>query len=467
MRINSAYSGYQFYISWGDVGIGFLVLVFIFLYAFFTVNKRKKQDPLYRYFVPGLLIKLLGSTAFIVYYSNYLDGGDTVSYWYGAEALKNLFYQNPLAYFRELFGNTTWEAYYNVYNENTGWPPSSIYKSTRHFNTCRIASVPCIFVPFSFVGLTFMMGFFSFLATWKLYRTFVRNFPHLEKQLRIGILFLPSVVFWCSGIMKDTIVLIGLSYVVYETDRFLSTTGKKSRIKFTLKLLIFSYLIFLVKPYIVIAMAPAWLVWVNYAALARIKNPVLKYYLLPFLVGGTFFLAFRLYFNSSGQGEFAADNIMEKALVSRNDFATNTTYGVNRAKVEVLENPSTGTILTKIPESLIMGLFRPFLWEARSPAILLSALENLFILFYFIFALIKLRLIGFFGFIRSHPLLLFSMIFSVILAFIVGFTTPLFGAMVRFRTPFLPFLISFLVVGIYHIRSLPKKVYEKRVIPKN
>jgi hypothetical protein len=50
--------------------------------------------------------------------------------------------------------------------------------------------------------------------------------------------------------------------------------------------------------------------------------------------------------------------------------------------------------------------------------------------------------------------------FSVVLAFVVGFTTPLFGAMVRFRTPFLPFLVSFMIVAIYHIRSLPKKQYK-------
>jgi hypothetical protein len=107
-----------------------------------------------------------------------------------------------------------------------------------------------------------------------------------------------------------------------------------------------------------------------------------------------------------------------------------------------------------------MGLFRPFIWEARSPAILISALENFIILAYFILALFKLKLFGLLGFIRSHPLLLFSVMFSIVLAFVVGFTTPLFGAMVRFRTPFLPFLVSFMIVAIYHIRSLPKKQYK-------
>ena len=460
MRINSAYTGYNFYISIGDVGIALVAVIVILIIGFFRSNSGLKTQPLYQYYMRGLWLKLLGSLAFAMYYANYLDGGDTVSYWYGAEALKNLFYQNPLVYFQELFGDTNWADYYNHYNESTGWPPSSIYRSARHFNTCRIASVIAIFVPFSFIGQTFAMGFLSYGATFKLYTTFVRNFPHLEKQLRLGILYVPSVIFWCSGIMKDTIVLMGVCYIVYETDQFLSRTGKKKRFRFFFRLLFWGWLIFLVKPYVVIAMAPAWLAWMNYETIGRIKSPVLKYYLLPFLVLGTFVLAFNLYVNSSGQGEFAADNIMEKALVSRNDFATNATYGKNRATVEVIDNPTSDNIVRAIPESIVMGLFRPFIWEARSPAILISALENFFILAYFILALFKLKLFGLLGFIRSHPLLLFSVMFSVVLAFVVGFTTPLFGAMVRFRTPFLPFLVSFMIVAIYHIRSLPKKQYK-------
>lgn len=460
MRINSAYTGYHFYISMSDVAIAVVAVLVILVFAFFRSNSGLKKQPLYKYYLSGLWLKLFGSLAFAMYYANYLDGGDTVSYWYGAEALKNLFYQNPSLYFQELFGETNWTTYYNRYNENTGWPLTSIYRSARHFNTCRIASLVAIVVPFSFLGQTFAMGFLAYHATFKLYITFVRNFPHLEKQLRLGILYIPSVLFWCSGIMKDTIVLMGVCNIVYETDRFLSRTENKKRLRFFIRIIFWGWLIFLVKPYVVIAMAPAWLAWMNYETIKRIQSPVLKYYLLPFVVIGTFTLAFYLYVNSSGKGEFAADNIMEKALVSRNDFATNVTYGKNRARVEVIDNPTSDNILRAVPESIIMGLFRPFVWEARSPAIFMSALENFFLLAYFILALFKLKLFGLLGFIRSHPLLLFSVLFSIVLAFVVGFTTPLFGAMVRFRTPFLPFWVAFMIVAIYHIRSLPKVRYK-------
>lgn len=456
MRIYSAYRGSNFYISMADVAIALVVLLVILAIGFFRSYSQIKQQPLYRYFMQGLLVKILGSVAFALYYANYLYGGDTVSYWYGAEALKNLFYQNPLLYFQEMFGETNWVNYFNRYNEFTGWPPSSIYRSARHFNTCRIASIFAIIVPNSFIGVTLLMGFISYIATFKLYLTFVRNFPQLEKQLRLGILYVPSVVFWCSGIMKDTIVLTGVCYIVYETDKFLNSNKKKSLLLFFIRLIFWGWLIFLVKPYVIIAMAPAWLAWMNYETIRKIKSKVLKYFLLPIVVFGTFLLAFNLYDKFSAKGEFSAENIVEKAMVSRRDFATNVTYSNNRANVEVIEKPTIRNLIRVMPESIIMGLFRPFIWEARSPAIFITALENFFILLYFLVALFKLKLLGLISFIRSHPLLLFSVFFSIVLALVVGFTTPLFGALVRFRTPFLPFWVSFMIVAIYHTRSLTK-----------
>lgn len=457
MRIYTYYGGYHFYLPLSDFLIAFVVVVLILLFGAYTRFSKIEKQPIYKYYMNGLLIKLTSGLFFALYFSLfYYDGGDTVSYWYGAEALKNVFYQNPAAYFHELVSEPSIENYFNTFNADTGWPPSSIYRSARHFNTCKIASVGAIIVPGSFLGLSLLLSYISYLGIWRLYKAFVANFPNLEKPLRIGILFLPSTLFWCSGILKDTIVLTGISFIVYQTDLFLNRRVRRNRLRFIFTLILWSYIIYMVKPYVVIALAIAWLTWMNYAVIAGIKNRVLKYYLLPVIVIGSFFFAFRFYLNSSGGGEFAADNIIEKALVSRNDFATNTTYGSNRAEVAVIESFSVGSVLIHIPQALVMGMFRPFLWESRSIAVLMAGLENTLILFYFLRAVWRLRLFGFLNFIKNHPLLLFSMIFTMIMAFIVGFTTPLFGAMVRFRTPFLPFFVSFLIVGVYYIRSLPK-----------
>jgi len=76
---------------------------------------------------------------------------------------------------------------------------------------------------------------------------------------------------------------------------------------------------------------------------------------------------------------------------------------------------------------------------------LLSALENTFLLY------LTLKLLGTFRFKRiittslDHPILLFSIIFSLSLAFSIGFTTPNYGAMIRFKIPLIPFFVFYLM----------------------
>jgi hypothetical protein len=453
-----SYNYYQvwrnFQFNTQEILIAIIVLTFILAYGFFKSVRKSESSPLYQHYFTGLIVKMAGSLSFaLIYALYYTDGGDTIAYFYGADALKNLFYQNPSAYLTELWQPPSIENFFNHYNESTGWPPEWLYRSSRHFFVCKAASVLCICIPGSFLGVSFVMGFISYTALWRLYTTLTHHFPEYSKNLRLGILFLPSTLFWCSGIMKDTLVLAGVCWIVHETDLFLRPNTTKHKARFVLRLLIWGWLIFSCKPYIIIGLAPAWLLWLNYTTLSKIKSTVLKYILLPILfIGGTL-VTFQLYAVSTAGSEFSPENAIDQALVVRNDFANNSTYGTNRYKATVVEQQGTG-MLAAIPEAIIAGLFRPFIWEARSPFIFISSVENLFILLYFLYAMYKLRIFGFSKFIRSHPLILFSMIFTLFVALIVGFTTIIFGTLVRFRTPFLPFFVSILVIASGKIKSL-------------
>ena len=91
-------------------------------------------------------------------------------------------------------------------------------------------------------------------------------------------------------------------------------------------------------------------------------------------------------------------------------------------------------------------LFRPYLWEANSALMLLSALEATFFLFLFLKVLLKLGAIGFFNRIIKSPLLSCLILFTVLFAFGIGAVTFNFGALVRYKIPILsPFIISLLI----------------------
>jgi hypothetical protein len=109
--------------------------------------------------------------------------------------------------------------------------------------------------------------------------------------------------------------------------------------------------------------------------------------------------------------------------------------------VDNMEN-SAWSFIQKIPEALCNGLFRPFIWEAgNSPFIAISALENLLLILFIIGAIVfpdKKQMND------SQIWALFS--FVLCLALIIGFTTPISGGIVRYKTAFIPALCSVLVM---------------------
>ncbi|MFI5151017.1 MAG: hypothetical protein ACHQRM_14875, partial [Bacteroidia bacterium] len=104
------------------------------------------------------------------------------------------------------------------------------------------------------------------------------------------------------------------------------------------------------------------------------------------------------------------------------------------------------SMLGKAHLAIAASLFRPYLWDVKNPVMLLSALENTYILILTVFLLIRLKVFTFFNLILRTPMLLFSVLFSLFFAFSVGIATSNFGSLVRLKIPCLPFYVSSLFI---------------------
>ena len=123
---------------------------------------------------------------------------------------------------------------------------------------------------------------------------------------------------------------------------------------------------------------------------------------------------------------------------------------------------SAAGMIKTAPQAIFVSIFRPFLWEARNPVMLLSALESLFFLVYTIrlFPYFFSKPTRAFGVLIDNPPLVFCIIFSLIFAFSVGFTSYNFGALSRYRIPLLPFYMMFVSILIEKL-SATKQVLNK------
>jgi len=418
----------------------------ILMIAFNYKNNKQYFQKLdyYKYFMPALICKLIGAIGICLIYSFYYTGGDVISYYLTAKTFVNVLYSGRIGLFIEMF---------NFYNINIHDLPIDEYtfggiyfsdSDTYALFTSAITIPFCILGCNCFVPTTIVLSSLSFIGLWKMYEAFVFLFSHLKKQFAIAIFFMPSVFFWGSGILKDTYTLSCVGFFIYGVFNYYILKNKK--IKYLLLLLIAGLLILLIKPYIILALIPGTSIWINFVRFERIKNRLLRKLVIPLIIVSFFSILFIFYgILEKYLNEYTLDNILNKAVKTQQDLIRNQ-YGSNSYDIGQFE-PTLSGIFSKIPAALNMALFRPFIWDAKNPVMLLSGLENSFMLLFSIYIIVKVKTITILKSLTSNPLLIFSFLFAIIFAFSVGLTTSNYGALVRLKIPSIPFyLISLFIL---------------------
>jgi hypothetical protein len=439
-----------------DFIFGPLILFFILFFSNYYKNKIKDVE-IKKYFIIGLSIKLLGSLFVAIIYLHYYGTGDTVYYYKKAVFITNILKNNFTVGLKLLFANSS------VYDYETAF----LFERLRAGDSSsllvvRIAAIFNLICFNSYLAIGFLYTAFSYIGIWRGFVTFIDIFPKYKKELAIAFFYIPSVFFWGSGLFKDTLTFGFLGILVSSTYYILI---KPKNIPVNLVLLIISvYIIGTVKSYILLALLPATAVWVFLVYRSKINSPFIKTLSTPIFLGlGLIASVLILNGLASAFKKFSIDNLQSRA----EDMQRWHTYRVEVLKggdgssytLGEVDFSPTG-ILKKTPAAINVALFRPYLWEVRSPLMILSALESLVLLYLSLFVLFKL--FSNFGKISSlivnNPTLLYMLVFSLIFAFSVGFTSYNFGALSRYRIPILPFYAGFLLIINSYIKGLSKKV---------
>ncbi|MGZ4056488.1 MAG: hypothetical protein ACXVPM_16370, partial [Bacteroidia bacterium] len=376
----------------------------------------------------------------------------TTNYFDTGKAIANLLSKDSNTFWDVMAGHNTHENY-SVFDTNTGWPV--------YWNDDKSLFVGRLVVPIyylsckSFIVSSIILAWICYTGIWRLFLLFNKEFPQIQKQLAISILFIPSVVFWGSGLLKDTITLSAVGWYTFYFYYFF--IQKKYKVSSAIYIFISAFLLIAIKPYILFALLPGSILWLSNERLKRIQNKVLRSLAAPFFISIGIGLGFFVLTQMGGVlGVYSVDKVLDKAVASNFDQKQDY-YGGNSFDIGDFE-PTLPGVLSKAHLAIAATLFRPYLWDAKNPVMLLSALENTYILLLTIFLLIRLKFLGFFSLIGENPLLLFSVMFSLFFAFSVGLATSNFGSLVRLKIPCIPFFVSSLFVLKYLYDQKRKKV---------
>lgn len=451
---------------WNFVGISLVDFTILPLYLFIILvisyihkNKKIESNPIYEYYIPGLFVKLGSGIAVCLIYM-YFYTGDTLDYFNSCVAMSNLLEKNYHQYFIVLFNDPKYE-YFSFFDQTTFWPETHMMRDDRTFFVVRLIS-PLATLGFkSFLITTTLLAWISFGGSWRLYRVFCDIYPSLYKRFAIAFLYFPSVLFWGSGIMKDTITYAAAAWFTYS---FYMLMFKRRKIIINIiMLLITSWLLIKIKPYIFMSLLPGALIWVSFKRIKKIENVVLRSLVAPFILIFSVVAGF-LVINSvkSNLGQFSSfDTMVQKAQVIQQDLKREKQYGDNYYDIGEFDG-TMSSLVSKAPIAIISGLFRPFIWEIRNPFGLLAAIENSILLFLVLQSFFRLGLFNNIRIIMNTPILFFSFLFCTIFAFSVGLATANFGALVRYRIPLLPFFLAsqIIMVYIYEFEKSGNKIKE-------
>ena len=433
----------------------FFVPIYLFIILFTTriyQAKRVIDNPEYRYMLYGLIAKIVGGVGLALVYTIYYSGGDTLQYYWDSLAFQKLMFVDFKSFWIVLTKKAEIANYY-YFSDETGFP--AYCRDPKAWFVVKISLFLVGLSMQSYLITTILCATLSFIGIWKLYRVFAQEFPELQRQMAISFLFVPSVFFWGSGLLKDTFTLSALGFFVSGAYGMLITN--KGVLKGLFTMILAGFVIVSIKPYILVGLVPSIILWMIFKFIKKIDVSTLRTIALPLmlLVGIISGYAFLQIMGDSLQ-EYKLDSFLDKAAVNQKDLKSDYHNG-NSFDIGEFD-PSVQGISSKFFIATFSTIYRPMIFEVNNTVMLLSSIENLLILFLTLRVLWYIRVYRFFKYIGSHHLLIFAFSFSILFAFFIGLSTSNFGALVRYKIPCIPFYIA----SLYIIRYLHSKYLEEQ-----
>lgn len=303
---------------------------------------------------------------------------------------------------------------------------------------------------------TLYLSLFAFVGCWTLVRKLAQVLPNTPAGAGvIAFLMWPSIWFWTTGISKEAVLLGSGAWL---TARVIDLLYSNSNVTvdsvhgrygigwwvgtFALALLHFQMRYFFAAPLLAVlcgVILGQWLQqyrptrsrWLQLMALVAVLGAVV--WVAPQLS-----VAFRM-------------NKFTNQVVRVYEFEIAHTFGRPHFEYPNLR-PTVESIVTYAPLAVVNALTRPWLGQSKQLLYLAAGLENAVILMLFALAIWA----GLRGRIGKFPfgLSVGLSIFCLVLAFLIGLTTPNLGSLSRYRSDLLPFLLLLLLQNDYAAAAL-------------
>lgn len=429
------------------------VYLFIFYIIVKKISVKYADDELRKYFFVAFYLHMFGAVAYALMVQYYYGYGDSFVFYYGGNFLNSQLVQDP--------GNIKY--FFKPATEVKTWFDTEVgdlsyagyFGIASNLFIMKISALLSLISFNKYLIITLFFGLFSFAGLWRLFLVFKDINKDKElKVLAFAILFVPSVWFWGSGLIKDSVCIGGIGFIIHFLYRLF--VKKEFSIKSIIGLVVLIYIIFVIKSYIIIALLVGLIVFIFYRFITPFKNVVIRAFIILLFLFGVLVVTFITNFTDQLK-LLAEESMVQVDTFKRNYEAVQNDDENSKGTLEIKEmDLSLVGMITHSPVAVFTCLYRPFIWESRKIFILFSSFESLLLLLSTLYVMSKLKFLGFFREMFNNPYILVSFIIAIFFALIIGFTTYNFGTMARYKIILMPFYF-FSLVGLYTAYTDKKK----------
>jgi hypothetical protein len=404
----------------------FLSFWVIYKSPFFALNSRKHVA------FWGWIVSIFGGIAVWCVYNKVYQiervNADTFKFFDDAIIIGSYFKDYPIDVLKIFFG------FYSIENETT----FLILENTTHwfrpfhfgeFNDNQIViRLNLLILAFSggfYFSHLLIFNFLGFVGVWFLIKSLSKNVLLISPYLWGLVFLVPNAWLWNSGVLKEPILIFFLGLFLFGFwNKFNQSIVKPV-------ILITSVLgLVMVKAYVLLCLLPGLLITTIYKKYNFWYKAIILYGVgVLFLIAGFYFL------------DINPSQVITQKQIDFNNVAQLSEANSYFETFKLEPNPLS--LILNSPMALVNSIFRPFIWNSNSIFMLISSLENFGLFILLIFSLMKLK---------KEPLFLnqyknLILIFSLNLYVLIGLTTTVSGALVRYKIP-ATILLSLLIIMI-------------------
>jgi hypothetical protein len=437
------------------------------------------------------LLKIITGTFLWNYFLTVYPVSDAAAYFNDSKILYDLFFDQPAQFFRVFFCGAEPAPLQPVLAKMQIWNNTGgVFLINDSRTLIRLNTLFRFFSFGQFYVHSIFMCMLSFTGLSYIYKLFFPYLKNLAFVLICACFLFPSLLFWSSAVLKEGVIFLGLGLLLYHCECGLK---RKYTFKNVIGFVVGTGMLLLVKIYVLVALCPALLINVSIAnsshnkVMFKYATGFCIYLLILFTIpvlfpsldlvriikkkqtdfihvakGGLVLYSDSCYiFLDYDQRESRLEPFTDHSYKLKKGFQyasfkegkTDTVF-INGAsdnrefkvlymlipansafEIDKIE-PSFIGILKNAPTAFFNTLILPSLFTLHKPFSGLLLLQNMLLLLFIFCVLCFFRR-------KNFPLamVLFCLSFVVILFCLIGLTTPVLGALVRYRLPGIPFLI--------------------------